>query len=295
MDFRYLLNKNLSSIMAALPEDFNVLAMALESTNSGVVITDYRQLDNPIIYCNHAFENMTGYNREEVIGLNCRFLQGSDLGQDALLELNESVMKGIPVTVVLRNYQKGGKMFWNELSLAPVRDHEGVVTHFIGIQTDITCKRTMETDLMEQIDLLNDRLEKQNKYIKKVEEILFGIMQASQECLVVLDENFVVVKANSNFYHVFQQTENQVIGQPFEAIQNGQWNDRLLHTLLSDTLSDDKPFDDFPLHPAMPNDNCKEIIVNGRKLKLAGMAKDFILLTIRRELALDEYTGMMQT
>src|SRR5437868_6211235 len=131
MDFRYLLNKQLASVLQALPEDFNVLAMALESTNLGVVITDNRKGDNPIVLCNHAFENLTGYPREEIIGQNCRFLQGKDRSQEALALLSDSIANGQPITVELRNYHRNGTLFWNELSIAPVRDSEGIVTHFI--------------------------------------------------------------------------------------------------------------------------------------------------------------------
>jgi len=289
MDFRYLLNKNLAAILTALPEDFNVLAMALESTNSGVVITDYRLPDNPIIFCNHAFENLTGYSREEVTGQNCRFLQGNDKVQDAIIELHESIQQGAPVTIELRNYHKNGTLFWNELSIAPVRDYEGNVTHFIGIQNDITRKKTMESDLMEQIDFLNQRLEKQNRYIKKIEEILFGILQTSRECLIVLDENLDIVRANSNFYHIFNLKEQDVVGIPFQYLQNSQWGDPSLHDLLISSLQENKPFKGFKLKLAEPNEKCTDMTVNGSKIQVEGIPKDLILVTIRCAFNRDEH------
>ncbi|MGY3212042.1 PAS domain-containing protein [Mucilaginibacter sp. HD30] len=280
--------------MAALPEDFNILAMALESTNSGVVITDYRQADNPIIFCNHAFENLTGYSREEVIGRNCRFLQGNDLMQDELTRLQDAVTNGVAITVELRNYQKNGTMFWNELSIAPVRDFEGALTHFIGIQTDISRKKMMQTDLMEQIDLLNNRLEKQAKYISKIEEILFGIMHASRECLVVLDQDFMIVKANGNFYDIFEETEGDVIGRSFEQIQMGQWNDPGLHTLLIDAYFKNKSFEGFHFHLSKPNDKCREVKVSASKLQVEGIAKDLILVKIRCEFDYNEHKPKLE-
>ena len=280
--------------MAALPEDFNILAMALESTNSGVVITDYRQADNPIIFCNHAFENLTGYSREEVTGRNCRFLQGDDLLQDALIQLSEAVKNGAPVTVELRNYQKNGTMFWNELSIAPVRDPEGTVTHFIGIQTDITRKKMTETDLMEQIDFLNNRLEKQAKYINKIEEILFGIMHTSRECLVVLDQDLLIIKANANFYDIFNETEADVIGHSFEQIQLGQWIDPELHSLLNDAHYKNKAFEGFSLHLSKLNEKCKEVTVSGNKLQVPGIPKDFILVNIRCKFIGDEHKSRLE-
>jgi len=293
MDFRYLLHKKFANMLQALPEDFNVLAMALESTNSGVVITDFRQPDNPIIFCNHAFENLTGYNREEIIGQNCRFLQGKDRVQDSLKLLRESIENGAPVTVELRNYDKNGVLFWNELSIAPVRDSEGMVTHFIGIQNDVTRKKTLETDLMEQIDLLNSRLAKQQKYIRKVEEILFGIMQTSRECLIILDQNLTIIKANLNFYHIFQETEEDLVGKAFESIQSGQWSDQKLHSLLLTTLNEGESFDDFPLYLTKPNDKCNRITLAGSKINMEGMEKNYILLTIRCNFTNEEKSKAM--
>lgn len=289
MDFRYLLNKKLATLLAAMPEDFNVLAMALESTNSGVVITDYRLPDNPIVFCNHAFENLTGYSREEVIGKNCRFLQGDDLMQDSAIILHDGINKGLSLTIELRNYHKNGTLFWNELSIAPVRDFEGKVTHYIGIQNDITRKKTLQTDLMEQIDFLNQRLEKQNRYIKKIEEILFGIIKTSHECLVVLDENLHVVKANSNFYNIFHQIENEIIGMPFKYLHNGQWNDYGLLVLLSNALTENKPFKGYSLKIVEPNEKCKDLTISGNKIEVECIPKDFLLVTIRCTFNRDEH------
>jgi PAS domain S-box-containing protein len=281
MDFRYLLNKQFVDGLNALPEEFNVLAMALESTNSGVVITDYRQADNPIIFCNHAFENMTGYSREEIIGQNCRFLQGKDRAQDSLQLLRDSIEQGIPVTVELRNYDKNGELFWNELSIAPVRDSEGSITHFIGIQNDVTRKRALQTDLKEQIDLLNRRLEKQDRYIKKVEEILSTIMESKRQCLVMLDENFNIVRANANFYQIFQTKANEVIGKPFESIHQGQWHHPELHALMLKALNKNQPFEEFPLYLSQPNEDCHQVTVTGSKIQIEGITRDHILVVIR--------------
>ena len=281
MDFRYLLNKQFANNLNALPEDFNVLAMALESTNSGVVITDYRQADNPIIFCNHAFENLTGYSREEIIGQNCRFLQRQDRAQDSLQVLRDSIEQGIPVTVELRNYDKNGVLFWNELFIAPVRDSEGSITHFIGIQNDVTRKRELQTDLMEQIDLLNGRLKKQDRYIKKVEEILFNIMETKRQCLVILDKKLNIVRANASFYEIFQVKADEVIGKAFESIQEGQWHHPKLHSLLLKALNKNHPFEEFPLYLPQPTEDCHLVMVTGSKIQIESIERDHILVVIR--------------
>ncbi|MFO0485103.1 MAG: PAS domain-containing protein, partial [Sphingobacteriia bacterium] len=91
----------------------------------------------PIQYVNPAFEQTTGWKLEEVIGKNCRFLQGHDTEQEGLKQLRVAMKAGEPCTVVLRNFRKDGTMFWNELSISPVQDEYGDVTHYVGVQNDI--------------------------------------------------------------------------------------------------------------------------------------------------------------
>lgn len=110
----------------------------LTSMQNGLLITDPRQNDNPIIYCNSTFCEMTGYTAEDVIGRNCRILQGGDRHQPQLDELRRALSEGRTSRVLLRNYRKNGSMFWNELVVSPVRDEHEQLTHFVGLQYDIT-------------------------------------------------------------------------------------------------------------------------------------------------------------
>lgn len=123
-----------------LSNDLMLLAKAIDAAKSSLIITDQRLPDHPIIFCNPAFEQLTGYHHTEIIGRNCRFLQRDDRGQPGLTEIREAISSGKPCTVFLRNYCKDGTAFWNELMLSPVQDEQGRVTHFIGIQNDITTR-----------------------------------------------------------------------------------------------------------------------------------------------------------
>ena len=111
---------------------------AIESTSCGVVITDIKQDDNPLVYVNAGFENVTGYSRDEVLGKNCKFLQGEDTDQAQLEILRHSIKEGRDCKIILRNYRKNGTMFYNELVVSPVKDEKDEVSHFIGVQTDVT-------------------------------------------------------------------------------------------------------------------------------------------------------------
>lgn len=111
---------------------------AIEVARNGVIITDARQADNPIIYVNPAFTDITGYGIEEVLGRSPRFLLGEDVAQLGLERIRAAVRQGQTGVALLRNYRKDGTLFWNELSVAPVRDASGTVTHFVGIINDVT-------------------------------------------------------------------------------------------------------------------------------------------------------------
>ncbi|GAB4203455.1 MAG: hypothetical protein Fur006_57790 [Coleofasciculaceae cyanobacterium] len=128
-------------------EQLQLLERAIAASNNGIIITDVQQPDNPVIYVNSGFERITGYKREEVMGKNCRFLQGSDTKQPALEELRRAIVSGQEGQFVLRNYRKDGTLFWNELCLTPVRDATGRLTNFIGVLTDITKRQQAEEKL----------------------------------------------------------------------------------------------------------------------------------------------------
>jgi len=120
---------------------------SINSATNGILIADARQPDMPTVYCNAAFEKITGYTPAEVLGQNCRFLQGTDHQQPGLDAIRQAIRQGTEGKAELRNYRKDGSLFWNELYIAPVKDHQGRLTHFIGIQTDVTQRKHQETEL----------------------------------------------------------------------------------------------------------------------------------------------------
>src|SRR5918994_1560958 len=125
----------------------------LAVSRSAIVITDPNEPGNPIVYANRTFERITGYGIEEVIGKNCRFLQGEDRDQPALEELRAAVREGRECQVLLRNYKKDGTFFWNELSISPVHDEEGNLANFVGVVGDVTERKRAEEALQYQLGL----------------------------------------------------------------------------------------------------------------------------------------------
>ncbi|MEM1056429.1 MAG: PAS domain-containing protein [Bacteroidota bacterium] len=138
---------------------------ALDATNNLVVITDPKLPDNPLVFANANFLEATGYERHEILGRNCRFLQfrpdgtrdddqpGFD-GRPGLAELRRAIASGEPTVVVLRNYRKTGEVFYNELYLTPVLDRTGEVASFIGVQNDVTERVVAKTELADKNRLL---------------------------------------------------------------------------------------------------------------------------------------------
>ncbi|MFH1599265.1 MAG: EAL domain-containing protein [Pseudomonadota bacterium] len=124
-----------------------LLQRAVESSMNGIIIADAQSGNLPIIYVNPAFEALTGYSSEEVMGRNCRFLQGEETRQPELDILRRALSDGSDCNVIVRNFRKDGELFWNHLFISPVRDESGSITHFVGIQNDLTERRQVEAEL----------------------------------------------------------------------------------------------------------------------------------------------------
>lgn len=125
-------------------EELQLRDRAIAASNNGIVITDPNLPDNPIIYVNECFLHTTGYRADEVLGRNCRFLQGQNRDQAELDKLREAIKESRECQVVLRNYKKDGTLYWNELSISPVYDEAGKLTNYIGVQSDITERKRAE-------------------------------------------------------------------------------------------------------------------------------------------------------
>ena len=136
---------------------------ALAASAEGITIADASLPDNPLIYANAGFERLTGYCVAEVLGRNCRFLQGPGTDPATLESLRAAIREKRAVTVQLLNYRKDGTVFWNRLSITPVEDASGAVTHFIGVQSDVTAEKQAKDALQNA----NERLEAASRAMKR--------------------------------------------------------------------------------------------------------------------------------
>lgn len=131
-----------------------ILSTILDSTNNGITLADPDIEDMPIVYANKSFETMTGYAQAEIIGRNCRFLQGTDRDQAARFRLRKAIDERLKVEVDIHNYKKSGEMFHNHLALTPLFDNENRLLYYLGVQYDIT----MQIEAANELARLDQRL-----------------------------------------------------------------------------------------------------------------------------------------
>jgi two-component system, cell cycle sensor histidine kinase and response regulator CckA len=126
---------------------------ALDSISQAITIADAARPDFPIIYVNPAFERITGYAAEEAIGRNCRFLQGTATDPATVARIRSVLFEGEPFHGEIVNHRKDGATFYNELSITPVRDPAGRLTHFVGVMADVTARHNLEAQLRQALKI----------------------------------------------------------------------------------------------------------------------------------------------
>ncbi len=168
---------------------------ALNEVQNGIIISNARLKGFPIIYVNKAFEKISGYTHDEVIGRNCNFLQCDDRQQKEIKTIRKALQTGSDCKVEIRNYRKNGDMFWNELSITPVRDLQDEISHFIGVQNDITQRKYLELLRKGKNDVLE-------MIIKKIP--LEFILDTIRE---MVEEQF---KMGNLFIHLYDPMEKKV-------------------------------------------------------------------------------------
>jgi PAS domain S-box-containing protein len=216
-------NKITSSRLSLCPDNSvlsGLLDQSIKVSSIGYVITDCGQKNNPVVFVNRAFREITGYKTKEVIGRNCRFLLGSDRKQGSLNQIRSAMKNGRRCTVVVRNYKKDGSLFYNELSFSPLCDRSGKVTHFVWTQKDIT-PQIEEKEKMTA--LIADKEKRFSAYMENANEAIWRIdfippvsleNPESQQVQGVFDYG-VFTEVNDVAARVYGYTEGrEVCGRP---------------------------------------------------------------------------------
>lgn len=120
--------------------EMRLRTLAMDSVTSGILISDALKPDMPITYANPAFYRLTGYEKDEIIGRNCRFLQGPGTSEKQIRKLREAIRNQKECQVTIKNYRKDGGYFWNDLHVSPVFDERGVLRNYVGVQHDVTAQ-----------------------------------------------------------------------------------------------------------------------------------------------------------
>ena len=178
---------------------------AVDNAPIGITVTDPSQPDNPMVYVNDGFVELTGYSREESLGRNCRFLQGENTDPATVARIRRAIDAGRPVSVDLRNYRADGPMFWNHLEIAPIRDENGEVTNYIGFQQDVSdrVERRQQLDILDRylrhnlrnrMNVVQGMAETIAHREQSVSESADMIIQASSKLLSTMDKERAVTE-----------------------------------------------------------------------------------------------------
>lgn len=159
-----------------------------------MLITDPHKPDNPIVFVNDAFFKLTGYTREEVIGQNCRFLQGPDTDRNEVAKLRDAIEFRKTIELELLNYKKNGERFWNRLLISPVFDRDGELTFFFASQFDVTLEREKLARVQQDRDALEAAVERRTLALSQSEQRLKFVLKAGRmgNCTVDLETGHTI-------------------------------------------------------------------------------------------------------
>ena len=191
--------KPANDVAGSEDSELQLLRRVFFAIQSGVMITDATASDDQIVFVNHAFESITGYTSEEVLGRNPRFLQAGDSGQpiiDDLREARRSNNDSIEWTGVLRNYKKDGTLFWNELNAVAVRDKDGRATHHVGIVNDVTER------------------EEAKEVLKESEERFRSLVQNASDLITVVDATGTITYESPSKERILGYGPQELVGRP---------------------------------------------------------------------------------
>jgi PAS domain S-box-containing protein len=181
-------------------EKLYLMQHAIDSSSNGIIITGLADTDYAIIYANAAFLRVTGYSMRELLGKNCRMLQNGDRDQPGVAELRSALQNNREAHAVLRNYRKDGSLFWSEIYISPIHDQQGRITHYGGVQIDVTQRVQMEYALGTS------------------EATLRSIFNNVSDAIIIIDENGIITKLNPSARRLFGYSSEELIGHSINKL-----------------------------------------------------------------------------
>ena len=157
--------------LAETVADLQLKERAMDEAPVGITLAESGDGENPLIYVNDGFENLTGYG-SAMLGVDCRFLQGDETDPETRSAIREAIDAEEPISVDILNYRANDQKFWNQLTIAPIRDEHGAVTHYVGFQTDISERKIRERRLEVMGRVLNHNLRNKMNLIEGYTELL---------------------------------------------------------------------------------------------------------------------------
>lgn len=211
-------------------QELDYRTQAMDEAPVGITMSDPSRPDNPLVYVNDSFEEITGYDREVVVGRNCRFLQGPETRAESVAELRRAIDAGEPTTVTLRNYRKDNELFWNRVTVAPLRNGDNEITRWVGFQEDVTDYKRRQ-----------QRLERQNA---RLEEFASVLSHDVRNPLAVAEGRVELLRDEIDSEHL------DALGDAHDRIQT------LVEDLLALLAEDEKPVELESLSLAETAQNC---------------------------------------
>ncbi len=195
------------SVLRQTEEALRLRTRAIDAAVNGVIVVDALGEDMPIIYANEGFHQLTGYSSEEVIGRNCRFLQGPKTDRNKIQKIREAIQAGQSCRSLLINYRKDGSTFHNDLQITPVRQPDGRISHFVGIQHDVT-------------ELINAEaaVRHSEAQLQRSENLVGRVLESLTDAFFSLDSDGRLLYINPAAEDLFDQPSEKLIGQPIEAV-----------------------------------------------------------------------------
>jgi len=191
-------------------------AFAFQRTRMPIVVADARQPDYPIVLANDAFLHLTGYSADELVGRNCRLLQGEDTSREAVAEIRAIIAAEREGTVEILNYRKDGSAFWNQLYLSPIRDDDGHLAYYFASQIDVTEYRKIQT--LEEAE----------------HRLLLEVDHRTKNVLAIVDSIVRLTRSdNAATYAASVQQRVQALARTHMLLAENGWQEASLHDIIS--------------------------------------------------------------